>query len=214
MVNLEKLVNHPPEIESVKAASHSCAAADLKNGWHPHARQQLSPNQDARPAGVNIDLLIIHSISLPPSEFGGPYIDQLFINTLEHDAHPYFAQLRGLKVSSHFLIRRDGELVQYVPMHRRAWHAGASRWAGRSACNDFSIGIELEGCDRTPFTDAQYQVLAETVSTIVAAYPAITPERMVGHCHVAPGRKTDPGPCFDWIRFQRDLEFTTRKSCD
>lgn len=192
----------------------SRTTTELENGWIPQARRQLSPNQDARPNADDIDLLIIHNISLPPSEFGGPYIDQLFTNSLQHDAHPYFAQLHGLKVSSHLLIRRNGELIQYVPLHRRAWHAGISRWGGRTACNDFSIGIELEGCDRTPYTEAQYQMLAKTVNAIVSAYPAITPERMVGHCHVAPERKTDPGPCFDWARFYRDLESTTRTSCD
>lgn len=178
---------------------------ELPTGLIRQALQQPSPNQDARSGEVPIDLLVIHSISLPPSEFGGPYIDQLFTNTLAHDAHPYFAGLRGLTVSSHLLIRRDGELIQYVPFSRRAWHAGVSRWGGRAACNDFSIGIELEGCDSTPYTDAQYETLIAAAGAIGAAYPAITPERIVGHCHIAPGRKTDPGPYFDWARLRQEL---------
>lgn len=178
---------------------------ELPTGLMPQARQAPSPNQDARPADAEIDLLVIHGISLPPAEFGGPYIDQLFTNCLPRDAHPYFAGLHALKVSSHLLIRRGGELVQYVPFGRRAWHAGVSRWGGRSACNDFSIGIELEGCDDTPYTDTQYDRLIAAVNVIRAAYPAITPERVVGHCHIAPGRKTDPGPCFDWARLRRGL---------
>jgi AmpD protein len=178
---------------------------ELPVGLIPQARQQPSPNQDARSGENPIDLLVIHGISLPPSEFGGPYIDQLFTNSLAHDAHPYFAGLRGLTVSSHLLIRRCGELVQYVPFSRRAWHAGVSRWGGRTACNDFSIGIELEGCDDTPYTDAQYETLVAAAGAIGAAYPAITPERIVGHCHIAPGRKTDPGPYFDWARLRQEL---------
>src|SRR5690606_15023457 len=159
----------------------------------------------SRPAGVEIDLLVIHSISLPPGEFGGPYVDQLFTNCLAPDIHPYFAGLQGLRVSSHLLIRRDSELVQYVPFGRRAWHAGVSRWGGRSACNDFSIGIELEGCDDKPYTEAQYRNLIAAVAAIQAAYPAITLDRVVGHCHIAPGRKTDPGPYFDWARLRSGL---------
>lgn len=178
---------------------------DPATGLMPQARQLPSSNHDARPAGVEIDLLVIHGISLPPGEFGGPYVDQLFTNCLAHDAHPYFAGLQGLKVSSHLLIRRDGELVQYVPFVRRAWHAGVSRWGGRSACNDFSIGIELEGCDDRPYTEAQYESLIAAVAAIRAAYPAIAPERVVGHCHIAPGRKTDPGPYFDWARLRSGL---------
>lgn len=174
----------------------------LPDGLIPQARQLPSPNHDARPDGSVVDLLVIHAISLPPAEFGGPYIDQLFTNCLTADAHPYFAGLQGLRVSSHLLIRRDGELVQYVPLARRAWHAGVSRWGGRSACNDFSIGIELEGCDDRGFAEAQYLRLHAVVRAIRAAYPAITPERVVGHCHIAPERKTDPGPYFDWQRLR------------
>jgi AmpD protein len=178
---------------------------DPATGLLPAARQVPSPNHDARPPEVVVDLLVIHNISLPPAEFGGPYIDQLFTNCLDCDTHPYFDGLRGLKVSAHLLIRRDGELVQYVPLNRRAWHAGVSRWGGRTACNNFSIGIELEGCDDRPFTDAQYDVLIPVARAIQAAYPAIVPERVVGHCHIAPERKTDPGPCFDWGRLRRGL---------
>lgn len=175
---------------------------ELPLGLIPEAQQRPSPNHDERSGASPIDLLVIHGISLPPSEFGGPYIDQLFTNSLDCAAHPYFMGLQGLKVSAHLLIRRDGELIQYVPFSRRAWHAGESRWGGRSACNDFSIGIELEGCDLMPYTDSQYATLIAVTRAIRSAYPAITAERVVGHCHIAPGRKTDPGPYFDWARLR------------
>ena len=178
---------------------------ELPEGLIPQAHQWPSPNHDARSGGSPVDLLVIHGISLPPAEFGGPYIDQLFTNTLDHDAHPYFQGLRGLKVSAHLVIRRDGELIQYVPFSRRAWHAGESRWGGRTACNDFSIGIELEGCDTLPYTDRQYDVLIGVVRALRSAYPAITTDRIVGHCHIAPGRKTDPGPYFDWARLRASV---------
>ncbi|MDN5871151.1 MAG: 1,6-anhydro-N-acetylmuramyl-L-alanine amidase AmpD [Nitrococcus sp.] len=145
-----------------------------------------------------VDLVVIHGISLPPGRFGGPWIDALFTNTLDAGAHPYFEQLQGLRVSSHLLIRRRGELVQYVPLHRRAWHAGVSRFDGRERCNDFSIGIELEGEDHRPYTDAQCRRLIGVLRAIMAAYPAVSTARIVGHCHVAPERKTDPGPAFNW----------------
>lgn len=148
-----------------------------------------------------IDLLVIHSISLPPGEFGGAWIEQLFLNQLDPTAHPYFATIAGLRVSAHVLIRRDGEALQFVDLRERAWHAGVSRFQGRENCNDFSIGIELEGTDRDPFTEAQYARLIAVTKEIVRAYPAIGPGRVVGHEHIAPGRKTDPGPCFDWARF-------------
>jgi len=169
------------------------------------ARQVLSPNSDDRPAGVAIDLIVIHGISLPPGAFGGPWIDALFANTLDPAAHPYFAAVAGLRVSAHLLIRRDGEVVQYVPFHRRAWHAGASQYAGRSGCNDFSIGIELEGADHLPYDDRQYTPLAAVIRTLWQAYPTITPDRLAGHADIAPGRKTDPGPAFDWARLWRLL---------
>ena len=183
------------------------------SGWLAQAARRHSPNQDTRSDEHDISLLIIHSISLPPMKFGGPYIEQLFSNTLQHDEHPYFSKLKGLKVSAHLLIRRDGELLQFVPLHRRAWHAGVSRWGGRTGCNDFSIGIELEGCEQTPFTVAQYRTLAATTADIMRLYPDISAERIVGHCHVAPERKTDPGPCFDWTHFHQELESTLRISC-
>ncbi|MGH8377737.1 MAG: 1,6-anhydro-N-acetylmuramyl-L-alanine amidase AmpD [Gammaproteobacteria bacterium] len=178
---------------------------DRDTGLMRGARQLPSPHCDERPAGTVIDLLVIHGISLPPGEFGGAWIEHLFMGTLPADAHPYFASIAALQVSPHLLIRRDGELVQFVPFHRRAWHAGASRYAGRDACNDFSIGIELEGCDEVPYTPAQYAELAIATRALVGAYPDITPDRIVGHSDIAPGRKTDPGPVFDWAGFRARL---------
>lgn len=160
-----------------------------------------SPNQDERPGDAPIDLLVVHCISLPPGRFGGHWIDDLFLNRLTSEAHPYFAQIRGLRVSAHLLIRRDGGLTQYVPFHRRAWHAGASCFDGRSGCNDFSVGIELEGSDEIPYTQAQYRGLADASAALMRAYPGITPGRIVGHAQIAPGRKTDPGPAFNWAYF-------------
>lgn len=162
------------------------------------ARQCPSPNQDKRPESGEINLLVIHGISLPPDEYGGPWIDLLFQNQLPSDAHPYFTEIHHLHVSAHLLIRRDGELVQYVPLSQRAWHAGQSCFEGRSDCNDYSIGIELEGSDETPYTDAQYAMLANTIRLIQKDYPAITDERITGHSDIAPERKTDPGPAFRW----------------
>ena len=158
-----------------------------------------SPNCDERPAGSAIELLVIHNISLPPGEFGGPGIVELFTNCLDPDAHPYYREIAGRKVSAHFLIRRDGELIQFVPCGRRAWHAGESSWRGRSHCNDFSVGIELEGTDDMPFEDAQYARLAALARSLAARYPGI---ESVGHSDIAPGRKTDPGPRFDWARYR------------
>lgn len=172
----------------------------IKNGLLDIARQQPSPNCDARPAGQPIDLIVIHSISLPPGEFGGPWIDALFTNQLDPHAHDYFREIHELRVSSHLLIRRDGEVVQYVPFEQRAWHAGESCFDGREACNDFAIGIELEGTDDTPYTPEQYEQLADITVLLMQAYPAITSERVAGHCDIAPGRKTDPGDAFDWQR--------------
>jgi AmpD protein len=156
-----------------------------------------SPNQDARPAGVEIGLVVVHSISLPPGEFGGDAIERLFTNRLDPAAHPYFESIAHLRVSSHFLVRRDGELVRFVPVERRAWHAGASSWRGRSRCNDFSVGIELEGSDDSPFEDVQYRELAELIARLAAALPL---KAIAAHSDIAPGRKTDPGPRFDWPR--------------
>jgi AmpD protein len=161
-------------------------------------RQVLSPHRDARPAGTAPELIVIHGISLPPGEFGGPWIERLFTGSLPPDAHPYFATIQGMRVSAHVLVRRDGELVQFVPFQLRAWHAGASVYQGREVCNDFSVGIEFEGEDATPYTPYQYDVAAATVRALLAAYPALSADRIVGHSDIAPGRKSDPGPAFDW----------------
>jgi N-acetyl-anhydromuramoyl-L-alanine amidase len=162
-------------------------------------RYVASPNCDERPAGCGVELIVVHAISLPPGEFGGDGIIELFTNRLDSSAHPYYATVSDLKVSAHFLIRRDGKLVQFVSAGRRAWHAGESAWRGRARCNDFSIGIELEGTDSAPFEDAQYTVLADLTRAIQARYPATD---ITGHSDIAPGRKTDPGPCFDWARYR------------
>ena len=169
-------------------------------GWYRHARHQPSPNFGPRPQGACIDLLVVHSISLPPGRYGGPEVLQLFANTLDWDAHPYFQQIRGLEVSSHFLIRRDGSLWQFVSCDDRAWHAGASCWRERSNCNDDSIGVELEGLEGDTFEPAQYQALAELGEAIRLQYPLA---HVAGHEHIAPGRKQDPGPGFDWRRLQQ-----------
>jgi N-acetyl-anhydromuramoyl-L-alanine amidase len=162
------------------------------------ARQVLSPHQDARPAGVVPDLIVLHGISLPPGEFGGPWIEKLFNGHLPAQPHPYFAQIQGMRVSAHVLIRRDGEVVQFVPFQERAWHAGTSQYEGRESCNDFSIGIELEGADDQPYEPAQYASAGEVIQALLAAYPALNADRIVGHSDIAPGRKTDPGSAFDW----------------
>ena len=172
----------------------------LDGGWYRHARHQPSPNFGPRPQGACIDLLVVHSISLPPGQYGGPEVLQLFANTLDWDAHPYFQQIRGLEVSSHFLIRRDGSLWQFVSCDDRAWHAGASCWRERSNCNDDSIGVELEGLEGDTFEPAQYQALAELGEAIRLQYPLA---HVAGHEHIAPGRKQDPGPGFDWRRLQQ-----------
>lgn len=176
---------------------------DIEAGWLRTVRHRPSPNFNARPPGVRPDLLIIHGISLPPGAFGGDAIERLFLNALDHSAHPYFAGLRGLRVSSHFLVRRDGDTCQYVSCDERAWHAGQSSYAGRADCNDYSIGIELEGTDTLAYTDPQYQALAGIARVLQQAYPGISPARSVGHSEVSPGRKTDPGPAFDWVKFRR-----------
>jgi len=162
-----------------------------------------SPNCDERPAGGAVDLLVIHHISLPPGEFGGPGIVQLFTNRLDPAAHPFYASIAGMKVSAHFLVRRDGGLIQFVPGAKRAWHAGESSWRGRARCNDFSIGIELEGDGEVPFTELQYRTLAELTRALKARYPITG---IAGHSDVAPGRKSDPGPHFDWVRYRAMLE--------
>ena len=176
------------------------------------ARQVSSPNCDSRPEGVQPDLIVIHGISLPPGRFGGPYIDQLFTNTLRADAHPYFAEIAGMKVSAHLLIRRTGEVVQYVPFHMRAWHAGKSSFRGREKCNDFSVGIELEGTDDRPYTGAQYRRLATVIRVLRRGMPSLAKAPLVGHSDVAPGRKTDPGRAFDWVRIRKLLASYARRT--
>jgi N-acetyl-anhydromuramoyl-L-alanine amidase len=175
----------------------------ITDHWLAGARRVASPNHSERPRGRAVDMLVIHSISLPPGEFGGPWIDRLFTNQLDPDAHPYFAGIAHLTVSAHVMINRHGEVTQYVPFDRKAWHAGQSCFADEQNCNEFSIGIELEGCDDKKFTDAQYQSLAELTRYLCDCYPDISPERVVGHSDIAPGRKTDPGPCFDWQRYRK-----------
>jgi len=180
-------------------------AFSISAGWLSPARHLASPNCDERPENCPLELVVIHGISLPPGEFGGPWIDALFTNSLDPAAHPYFREIENLEVSAHLLIRRDGEVVQYVPFDRRAWHAGQSCFAGRERCNDFSIGIELEGSDDQPYEAVQYQVLAEVCKALLTAYPSLSPQQVVGHCDIAPGRKTDPGPYFEWPRLRASL---------
>ena len=165
-----------------------------------------SPNFDDRPEPADISLLVIHCISLPPGEFGHDFIDQLFTNQLNPDHHAYFQTIYQLKVSSHLLIKRNGEIVQYVAFDKRAWHAGKSNYQGRECCNDFSIGIELEGTESVTYTSKQYNQLAKTVNALMAAYPKLSKQRITGHCDIAPGRKTDPGASFDWTKFYAFLQ--------
>lgn len=171
-------------------------------GWFSGVRKIASPNFDVRPPGMPICLLVIHSISLPPNEFGGDGVKQLFTNKIDPEKHPYYEQLRGLKVSSHFFIRRTGEIVQFVSCSSRAWHAGLSLWRKRVRCNDFSIGIEMEGSDFVPYTDSQYRSLSYLTRRLQRAFRF---SEIVGHCDVAPERKTDPGPYFDWTRYLKSL---------
>jgi len=178
---------------------------DPGSGWLSGARRLPSPNCDPRPAPDRPELIVIHGISLPPGRYGGPWIDRLFTNTLPAEADPYFATLQHLRVSSHVLIARDGALTQYVPFGLRAWHAGESYWCGRKACNDFSIGIELEGTDEEPYDDRQYTVLTALIAALQRAYPSLASGAIAGHSDIAPGRKTDPGPAFDWSRLEREL---------
>nr|WP_147617776.1 1,6-anhydro-N-acetylmuramyl-L-alanine amidase AmpD [Oxalobacter paraformigenes] len=176
-----------------------------KEGWCQEAKRLVSPNQNERPLNQTIDLLVIHNISLPPGEFGGHCIVDLFLNRLDCNRHPFFEQLRSLKVSSHFLIDRDGALIQFVSTEKRAWHAGVSSYRGRTGCNDFSIGIEIEGTDYEPFMAAQYDTLVLLTEALCQRYPL---QAVTGHQHIAPERKTDPGPFFNWARYQEKLEKT------
>jgi AmpD protein len=177
---------------------------DLATGWFTDLRHCPSPNFNARPAG-EISLLVIHNISLPPGQFGTGKVQQFFQNCLAGDEHPYFTDICQLQVSAHFLIERDGVITQFVSCLERAWHAGVSSFAGRENCNDFSLGIELEGTDEQPYSDAQYEALTALVACLRAAWPAITPQRVCGHSDIAPGRKTDPGPAFDWQRLRASV---------
>ncbi|MEI7842594.1 MAG: 1,6-anhydro-N-acetylmuramyl-L-alanine amidase AmpD [Gallionellaceae bacterium] len=173
-----------------------------ERGWLSGVRRISSPNFDPRPPGQKVNLLVIHSISLPPEQFSGVAVEQLFTNTLNCDEHPYYEKLRGVKVSAHFLIRRNGEITQFVSCNQRAWHAGVSEWWGKTRCNDFSLGIELEGSDSVCYTDAQYKKLQYLTHRLTRNYPL---KQIVGHADIAPGRKTDPGPFFDWKRYLKSL---------
>lgn len=187
---------------------------DATGHWLEGVHRHPSPNCDDRPVESAIDLLVIHAISLPPGQFGGGHIDALFTNCLDPREHPYFESVGALRVSTHVLVRRLGEVIQYVPFHRRAWHAGESNFKGRSRCNDFSIGIELEGTEEIPYEPVQYMQLARIARLLMSAYPDITPARIVGHVDIAPGRKTDPGPVFDWQRLHQLLKgFQGTDSC-
>lgn len=175
------------------------------NGWITDACRRPSANCDERPEGETINLLVIHGISLPPGEFGERWIDDLFCNQLDPEAHPSFREIYEMRVSTHLLIRRDGSVVQFVPFERRAWHAGDSSFNGRDHCNDYSVGIELEGTDEIPYEPAQYRMLTRLAHQLMHLYPGITPQRVVGHCDVSPGRKSDPGPSFNWEMFRSTL---------
>ncbi len=178
----------------------------IEHGWLTNVSHRSSVNYDERPSGSVIELLVVHGISLPPGEFGEGWIEDLFCNQLDPEAHPAFSEIAALRVSAHLLIRRDGSVVQFVPFEKRAWHAGESCFEGRTRCNDFSIGIELEGSDDAPYDPAQYRMLARLARLLMVTYPAITAERIVGHSDVAPGRKTDPGASFDWSLFRAMLQ--------
>lgn len=178
----------------------------ISDGWISPARHIASPNFNARPQGNEISLLVIHCISLPPAVYGGDAIERFFTNQLDPAAHPYFATIASMTVSSHLLIRRDGQLTQFVSLDQRAWHAGKSAFEGRDNCNDYSIGIELEGSDTDGYTDAQYTMLVAVTQAIRHAYPAITPGRITAHSTIAPTRKTDPGSGFDWVRYLQSLD--------
>ncbi|MCW8091608.1 1,6-anhydro-N-acetylmuramyl-L-alanine amidase AmpD [Alteromonas sp. ASW11-130] len=179
--------------------------------YYTSAIQKQSPFYDERPEASDISLLVIHNISLPPGEFGGDYIEDLFSGTLDPNAHPFFKEIAHLKVSAHCVIRRNGEVEQYVPFCKRAWHAGLSSFQGRNRCNDFAIGIEMEGTDTTPFTGEQYASLVALTNEIITHYPAITLGRIVGHCDIAFGRKTDPGEAFNWCLFRQSISQGTAK---
>ncbi len=178
---------------------------DIGTGLLSGSRQVLSPHFDARPAGAVAELIVIHGISLPPAEFGGGWVERLFCGNLPAQTHPFFAAVARAKVSAHFLIERHGRVTQFVPVHQRAWHAGVSEFCGRSACNDFSIGVEVEGTDDLPYAEAQYAALTQVICTLLLSIPTLARDRVVGHSDIAPGRKTDPGLSFDWPRLRESL---------
>ena len=201
------MIRAPDESHAMNtAAAIAPLRIDTVTGLVSGVRQVLSPHCDARPVDAAPTLLVVHGISLPPGEFGGPWIDRLFTGSLPPKAHPYFREIEGLRASAHALIRRDGQIVQYVPFGERAWHAGKSEYRGRSGCNDFSIGVELEGTEAEPYTDAQYAQLARLTAALLEAYSTLSAEHIVGHSDVAPGRKTDPWDTFDWKRFRALLK--------
>lgn len=185
---------------------HASKSSLEASGWLSGVRHQPSPNYNQRPAGAQIDLLVIHNISLPAGEFGTGCVEQLFTNCLDCNSHPSFSDLEGVKVSSHLLIDRAGQIIQFVPLHLRAWHAGDSSFQGRTGCNDFSIGVELEGTDHSPYTERQYESLQQLSRNIMALYPLISTDNIVGHSDIAPSRKTDPGEAFDWQRYLSGLK--------
>ncbi len=191
------MTQSPPDI-----SGSPCRIVD---GWLDFARRVESPNFNQRAHGETVDLLVIHNISLPPGQFGTGCVEQFFCNQLDHSTHPFFAEIQSLNVSSHLLIERSGEVIQFVSFDDRAWHAGQSCFQGRESCNDFSIGIELEGTDDTPYTDEQYRQLVVVTRAIQNSYPEIAADRITGHSDIAPERKTDPGPAFDWDKFHREL---------
>ncbi len=178
---------------------------NIKQHWFEAAREQKSPNYDDRPDENDISLIVIHCISLPPGKFGNNFIDQLFCNQLKPQDHPYFAEIHQLRVSAHIMINRKGGITQYVPFNKRAWHAGQSMHGGREKCNDFSIGIELEGTEITAYTEAQYQQLVCIIDALIKYYPGLSEQHITGHCDIAPGRKLDPGNSFDWDKFSKLL---------
>lgn len=175
-------------------------SVNIATGVIAPARQCSSPNRDARPGATAISAVILHGISLPPGQYGGEEVESLFLNVIDWDAHPYFEKIRGMEVSAHLFIRRDGELLQFVPFIERAWHAGSSSFRGASRCNDFSIGIELEGEDDAAYDERQYPALTGVLQALIDTYPGLSAREIAGHCDIAPGRKTDPGPAFDWLR--------------
>jgi AmpD protein len=186
----------------------------IKQGFLESARLLNSPNHDDRGDEKDISLIVIHNISLPPNEFGGKGIEQLFTNTLDKNEHPFYEEIHEFRVSSHLLIRRDGEIVQFVPFHKRAWHAGVSQYLGRDVCNDFSIGIEMEGTDFEPFENIQYEVLEDVIKVLLKLYPSLKPDAITGHEHIAAGRKTDPGPYFEWEKLSEKLKVELPASCE